>query len=49
MIKDPEGIAWTYEPLSKFFCPTDPLAEEFQELEAHAQNGHAKTFAALNK
>jgi heavy metal translocating P-type ATPase len=52
MIKDPEGIAWTYEPLSKFFCPADFLAEESQEQAVYPHNGHdrhAKTIAAMNR
>jgi hypothetical protein len=48
MMKDPEGIAWIYEPLSKFFCPTAPLGEESQ-APAVGQNSHPKTLAAVNK
>ncbi|MBW4553514.1 MAG: heavy metal translocating P-type ATPase [Aphanocapsa sp. GSE-SYN-MK-11-07L] len=49
MRKDPEGIAWTYEPLSKFFCPADLTANESQELEVNNQNGYPKTFVTLNQ
>ncbi len=49
MRKDPEGIAWTYEPLSKFFCPADLATEESQGLEVDDQNGQPQSLATVNQ